>query len=223
MSCAGCETARSTPLRSVIVPRSAGSGSKLSCCVRAALRRAPLCTVPRYSTRSPASASRTKTAANIPPIRRWTSATGYSPVPASLPPALVASPEPDDVLAGAAASEPSALELLSLGGADSEDSPPSELSLLCAASEAPEEDSSLEDAPAELAPPSSVDVPSPCEWEASAVTALPTSARGRADRKLSLEVGAGTIPSCAARACTRVAADISEFSIASAAFSRCSG
>src|SRR5947207_13235158 len=218
MSCAGCETARSTPLRSVIVPRSAGSGSKLSCCVRAALRRAPLCTVPRYSTRSPASASSTKAAANIPPIRRWTRTTGYSPVPASLPPALVASPERDDVLAGAAASEPSALELLSLAGADSEDSEdsaPSELWPLCAASEAPEEDSSLEDAPAELVPPSSVDVLCTCEWEARAAAALPTPARDRANRKLSLEVGAGNIPSCAARACTRAAADISEFSIAS--------
>ena len=72
---AGSDTARSTPLRSVIVPRWAGSVSVLSCWVWAALRSAGARTVPRYSTRAAASTSSKKNSPNMTPILCWTVAT----------------------------------------------------------------------------------------------------------------------------------------------------
>src|SRR4051794_41920647 len=71
-------------------------------------------------------------------MRRWTSATPYSPVAAALPPELDASPEPDVLLGGAEVSEfsdpselceLSELEPPSLELEDSEAAPPSAASL----------------------------------------------------------------------------------------------
>src|SRR5437763_14302977 len=162
-------------------------------------------------------------------MRRWTSATPYSPVAAALPPALDASPEPDVLLAGAEVSEfsdpselceLSELEPPSLELADSEAAPPSAASL--EPEDSCEEDSSADaEEPALPAVASSSAVLDARERSDSAAAALPRSARDPADRKRSLDVGAIAMSSCAACACTRVADDISEFSIARAAFSRC--
>ncbi len=75
MSSAGSDTARSTPLRSVIVPRWAGTASSVSCWVRAALRSAPPCRTPRYTVRPAARTRSRKNSAKIAPIRCWTTST----------------------------------------------------------------------------------------------------------------------------------------------------
>src|SRR4051812_26449589 len=74
-SAAGSETASSRPLRSVIVPRRAGTVVLATCCVAAALVRRPPLTVPSQRVRTSASERSARKIAKRRPMRRSTGAT----------------------------------------------------------------------------------------------------------------------------------------------------
>src|SRR3954462_1270062 len=71
MSSAGSETASSTPLRSMIAPRRAGTVIVSTCWVCAACLSDEALTVPIHVALSPAKASRARKPAKSRPMRRW--------------------------------------------------------------------------------------------------------------------------------------------------------